>query len=731
MLIDVTRRASVHTTLPVGELLLFSMTGREALGRPFEFDVELLSENANIGLSELLGQPISITLELADFALREFNGIVTHFSITGEVGRYVAYRATIRPWLWLLSQKVGSRIFQAKTVPDVAQQLFREHGFSDFSNALTAEYRSWEYLVQYRESDLDFVSRILELEGIYFFFKHKEGKHTLVLADSYSAHEPFPGYATVPYYPPQSGERRERDHVDRWIARRTIRPGVFAARDFNFTRPAAPVATELRAPLDHARNEYEVYDYPGSFQDSAEAEAQARIRLEEHQADFEAVQGQGNARGLGAGGLFKLSQFPRDDQNKEYLIIDATYEVSVGEYESMDRAEDPPDYRLSFVAIESSRPYRAPRLTPKPVVKGPQTATVVGQADQEIWTDEYGRVRLQFHWDREGMSDENSSCWVRVSQAWAGTNWGSIHVPRIGQEVIVDFLEGDPDRPIITGRVYNADNMPPYTLPENQTQSGIKSRSTKGGTPDNFNEIRFEDKKGEEELYLQAEKNMTTLVKNDQSTTVQANRSAGVTGNDSVSVGGDRSVSVTGNLSVTVSGGGKSAVHSTHSVTGKHSVDASDTIEVTAPTHIKLTVGDSSILITPSAITITAGGKASVVVDTNVLASGSGGGSTLIDANVLSKSDGGGSLLVDANVLGKSSAGHSLLVDGSTAQLKAGGSSLDVKPADITLDSTLVSGKGGGSELELAAAGAKMSGAKATIAGTGITEITGATVKIN
>ncbi|HEY8946704.1 MAG TPA: type VI secretion system tip protein TssI/VgrG, partial [Polyangiaceae bacterium] len=610
MVIGVTRTATVHTTLPEGELLLFSMTGRETLGRPFEYELELLSENPNVGLSELLGQPIGVALELNDFTFREFNGIVTHFSLTGELGRYVSYRATVRPWLWLLSQKVGSRIFQAKTVPDVIQQLFREHGFSDFSNALTGEYRTWEYLVQYRESDLDFVSRLMELEGIYFFFKHKEGKHTLVLADSYSAHELAPGYESVPYYPPQTGERRERDHIDRWIVRRAIRPGIYAARDFNFTRPAAPVVTELRAPLDHARNEYEVYDYPGSFLDTTEAETQGRIRLEEHQANFEGVQAQGNARGLASGGLFKLAQFPRDDQNKEYLIVDATYEITVGEYESFDRGSDPPDFRLSFVAIESSRPYRAPRLTPKPVVKGPQTATVVGQADQEIWTDEYGRVRLQFHWDREGQSDENSSCWVRVSQAWAGSNWGSIHVPRIGQEVIVDFLEGDPDRPIVTGRVYNADNMPPYTLPDNQTQSGIKSRSTKGGTPDNFNELRFEDKKGEEELYIQAEKNMTTLVKNDQSTSVKANRSASVGGNDSVSVTGNRSVSVTGTHSVTVTKSDTETYKDTRTVsvaltddltvTGAHTgkYQAARTLTVKGPDALSVTAGDKTVDVT-------------------------------------------------------------------------------------------------------------------------------------
>jgi len=249
----------------------------------------------------------------------------------------------------------------------------------------------------------------------------------------------------------------------------------------------------------------------------------------------------------------------------------------------------------------------------KPVVAGPETAIVVGPRGQEIHTDKYGRVRIQFHWDRDGESNESSTCWVRVGQMWAGPNWGSIYIPRIGQEVVVQFLGGDPDRPIITGTVYNADNMPPYTLPENATQSGIKSRSTPKGTSSNFNELRFEDKKGAEEVFIQAEKNKTVKVKH--------NRSATIGADDSIAVGGDRSVTVKGNLSVTVQGHGKSPIHSTHSVTGKHSLHASDTVEIDAPTHIKLTCGGSSILIEPTKITIQAGGQAKVVLDIEALMS--------------------------------------------------------------------------------------------------------------
>jgi type VI secretion system secreted protein VgrG len=298
---------------------------------------------------------------------------------------------------------------------------------------------------------------------------------------------------------------------------------------------------------------------------------------------------------------------------------------------------------------------------------------VVGQSNQEIWTDEYGRVKVQFHWDRHGAFDENSSCWVRVAQLWAGSGFGGIHIPRISQEVIVDFLEGDPDRPIITGRIYNADNMPPYALPQNQTQSGIKSRSTKDASTSNFNEIRFEDKKGEEELFVQAEKNHTINVKNNQSTTVGASRSASVGGSDSVSVTGDRSLSVHGNLTVTVDGTGKGATQSSMSVTGKHNMHASDTIDMDAPTHVKLVCGGSSITIEPGKITISAGGGAAVVLDANLKAVSSAGSNLALDANAKTESSGGAKTLLDANVLAESSGGAKVVLDANVLNESSGG----------------------------------------------------------
>ena len=724
------RTAVFASPLGEGPLLFYSMSGREALGRPFLYEVDLLSHDVNIDLSALLGQPASVALERNDGTVREFTGIVTNFALVGRHGKFVRYRAELRPWLWLLGNRVNSRIFQNQKVPDVVMGMFREHGWTDFQPLLSGEYRNWEYLVQYRESDLNFVSRLMEQEGIYYYFKHADGKHTLVLADSYTAHETSVGNEQLQYFPPLERERRDVEHVDGWLTSRRIRSGSYSLVDYNFKRPSSLVTSQRSAPNDHAQASAERFDYPGGFYEPSEAMEQARLRLEEHQADHEVAEGTATARGLLAGSLFTLVDFPRDDQNKEYLVTEAIHELRTSEYESGQMADVEADYRLRFVAIDAKRPYRAPRLTPKPIVEGPQPAVVVGQAGQEIWTDEYGRVRVQFFWDREGKRDESSSCFVRVAQIWAGSGWGGMHLPRIGHEVIVDFLEGDPDRPIIVGRVYNADNMPPYELPANQTQSGIKSRSSVGGGPDNFNELRFEDKKGQEEVYLQAEKDHNVHVKNNQSHNVIKNRSASVGGDDSVSVSGNRSVSVTGNLSVTVSGKGGKAPHSSLSVTGKHNVHASDTIDMDAPTHVKFVCGGSSITIEPGKITISAGGGASVVLDANLLAKSQPGTQLKLDADALAEASTGAKLKLSSDVLAQAQANAKMTLT-SSAVVEA--------PGDITLDAVNVRSKGkstavlevGGSSVDVRAPTTTISAPIVNVNGTGtLVSIMAPTIKI-
>ncbi|UEX76674.1 type VI secretion system Vgr family protein [Spiribacter halobius] len=470
-------------------LIVRRLSGTEQLGRPFEYTVELLGTDEALAFPDVLGQPLTVRMSLPDGGARFFNGFVTRFAQLGRSGRHALFQAHLRPWLWYLSRCSDCRIFQERSVPEIVQAVFREHGFSDFEDSLSGSYDSREYCVQYRESDLQFVSRLLEEEGIYFFFRHEEDRHTLVMADDYAAHAAPEGYEEVPYYPPGNEAGRERDHISDWLLTQEIQPELYALRDFDFEKPRANLEAKGAIERQHSAESYEVYDYPGGYREKSAGERYARVRVEEQQARFERVRGTGNVRGLGAGALFRLRGYPRDDQNREYLVTGASFEIDANPLETREVGEGTA-FSCAFTAMDSQEPFRPVRSTPRPVVQGPQTAVVVGQSGQDIWTDKYGRVKVQFHWDREGSSDENSSCWVRVSQNWAGRNWGGMFLPHIGHEVLVSFLEGDPDRPIITGRVYNADNMPPEDLPSHKTKSIIRDYGD--------NEMVWEGKEGEQ-----------------------------------------------------------------------------------------------------------------------------------------------------------------------------------------------------------------------------------------
>ena len=545
---------SIVVTSPLGvDVLLFhSMNVSEQLGRLFQFDLDLLSTDPEIKLQDILGQNITIRYLRPDGENRFFNGFVSQFSQAGSHGNLFVYRATLRPWFWFLTRTADCRIFQNKTVPDIIKEVFRDKGFSDFEDTLSGTYREWENCVQYRETDFNFVSRLMEQEGIYYFFKHEDGKHTLVLSDCIDAHEPVSGYEEVPYYPPEESERRERDHISDWSLNQIVQPGVYALNDYDFKKPRANLEVKSSITREHDQAEFEIYDYPGEYKESSDGEGYVRARIEELQSQYEEVQGQGNVAGLMTGCLFKLINYPREDQNREYLITSSNYNLGPQEYESAFAGGSGSNFSCGLTAIDKQQPFRAPRITPKPVVQGPQTAIVVGKSGEEIWTDEHGRVKVQFHWDRYGLEDENSSCWMRVSQVHAGKGFGGIDIPRIGEEVIVSCLEGDPDQPIITGRVYNDDNMPPYELPANATQSGVKSRSSKQGTADNFNELRFEDKKGSEEVYIHAEKDQKNVVENNETTSVGNDRSETVGNDETISVGHDRTMKVDNDLSDTI-----------------------------------------------------------------------------------------------------------------------------------------------------------------------------------
>jgi type VI secretion system secreted protein VgrG len=511
------RIAELLTPLGPDVLLFQSLRGREALGRLSECEVTALSTRNDIPLGDILGKSVTVQLERLDGRYRYHNGYVTRFAVGGMVGRLYEYRLTLHSWLWFLTRTTDCRIFQDKAAPDIIKEVFADHpAVAVFDVGLTAAYRKREYCVQYRETDFDFVSRLMEEEGIYYFVEHGNGRHTLKLVDGYAGH-PTLDKKSIAYYPVGSPIRADEEYVSACTVSQSIQTGVVTLTDYDPLKPRADLTTRATIAERHERADYEVFEYPGEYRETAEGDHYARARIDELHAQFELADAECNVREVEPGRLFTLTNAPRRDADREYLIVSADYFIRDNAYEAV--AQDTADFQCRMQLLQSRQQFRPARVTRRPFVRGPQTAVVVGPAGEEIYTDKYARVKVQFHWDRYGKHDENSSCWMRVSQPWAGRGWGSVSLPRIGQEVIVDFLEGDADQPIITGRVYNADNMPPYGLPGGGVVSGLKSNSTKGGG--GYNEMSMDDTKSKEKITIHAQYDMGTTVEHDQTNTVK------------------------------------------------------------------------------------------------------------------------------------------------------------------------------------------------------------------
>jgi type VI secretion system secreted protein VgrG len=532
------------------ELFFESIVASAGLSTLGEFQLNLLSPNPSLKPEDLLGKSVTVHVELPEGGKRHFNGHVTRFAIGAHRGRHHGYQAIVRPWLWFLTRTTDCRIFQELSVPDIVKKVFDDHSVADFEFKLFRSYRKWDYCVQYRESDFNFVARLLEHEGIYWYFEHSDGKHKLVLVDSQSAHNPIEREGTLPYCEDPAMVPPDTEYVSNWSFSRAVRTGKAVLTSYDFERPSTGLLVDKDKTRSYELSDYEMFDYQGDYIQSADGRQLAEDRMDELQTRFQLLQGSSNGHSIEVGRLLKLSRHPRDDQNAEYLITNASVRAQVNAYESGGSGGG--DYQCDFSAIPSGQQFRPQRATPKPFVQGPQSAVVVGPSGEEIFTDKYGRVKVQFHWDRYGKKDEKSSCWVRVSYPWAGKNFGAVHIPRIGQEVIVDFLEGDPDQPIIIGRVYNAEQMPPWDLPANATQSGILTRSSKGGAYDNANAIRFEDKKGSEQLWIHAEKNQDIEVENDETHSVGHDRTKTVDHDEIVHVKHDRTETVDNNETITI-----------------------------------------------------------------------------------------------------------------------------------------------------------------------------------
>lgn len=630
--------------LSAEDLKVSAFRGTEGISRLYSYRVELVSDDPDIAYSAVLGKPCGLDIRNAA-GTRFVKGIVRSFERTGQGNRLTHYAAEIVPIHWVLTKRIKSRIFQehncpGMTVQDIVRKVLVDAGIpaEHFRFALQGAPTKHEYVVQYRESDFDFISRLMELEGICYFFEHMANTYQMVITNSGVGHVVTPFVDSVTYRDPTGMlSEGDQEYLDSVRDREEIQQGAVSLDDFNFETPDQNLIV-TQATGQNTSLEYS--DYPGAFPDKTVGGVYAQLRLEEFQAARRVQVMRGGIRALMPGFKFTMVEHPTDTRNIEYLVTRLSCvarQGQSGEEEAGENSEA--GYGVEIETIPATVPFRPARVTPRPTVLGTQTALVVGPAGEEIYTDKYGRVKVQFHWDREGAYDEFSSCWIRVSQGSAGGQYGMMFLPRIGHEVVVDFLEGDPNRPLIVGRVFNKDMMPPYPLPDEKTKSTIKTHSSKGGG--GCNEVRFEDLKGKEQLLIQAQRQMDTRVKashfhttggnyelkvggcdqygemfgeyrqlvyklkqthvkEDVRTTIDRDESHEVKGKVSINIGGTKSTTVGGDVVDMFNENHKEEVTATYALKAA-------SIKLEATDGIEIICGGSAIHVTPGAVFIKGG----------------------------------------------------------------------------------------------------------------------------
>jgi type VI secretion system secreted protein VgrG len=586
------RIAVLSTPLGKDRLAITALDATEGLSELFEFRVEAVSLDGNIDFDQLLGRECTVAFTLLGRPKRFFSGIVAEAQAIGSYEDLFVYRFVLRPAFWLLTRATNCRIFHRKTALTIVTDVLGERNVS-IEDATKRSYPELDYCVQYRETDFDFVSRLMEQHGIYYYFKHSDGAHKLVLADSRSSHEPIAGGASIAFANALAGLTQQEQGLFSWSSERRFRTGKIELRDYAFREPGANLKTNAQGSERYAKaTTYEYYDYPGKYEKTSDGRLYADARLEAEQAIDYRRYGSGQAANLFPGGLAALDRHPTQAENKQYLVIRCSHHFADEAFRSSGVVDGQP-YHGNYELQPADRVFRAPIVTPRPLVHGPQTAKVVARGkdadNEEIDTDPdgHGMIKVRFHWDRE----DKRSCWMRVAQLWSGPGWGAQFIPRIGMEVVVEFLEGDPDKPIVVGAVYNGGNKFPYKLPENNTQSGIKSDSSKGHG--GYNELMFEDKKSSEKIRMHAEKDHQMVIRNSQTVEIgEAFSGGGASRKTTLKQGGDELTLHSGSRATTIHGG-KDAT----------TVDKSITIESLGDT-ITLQTGASSIKLTPSKIEI-------------------------------------------------------------------------------------------------------------------------------
>lgn len=550
-----------------------AFSAEEFISGSYLVAIDVLSDSNNIDLSTLLGKPATLVMQLENAKTRYWHGIVQKFTQASTIESNYRYRIELVPWLSLLHYTLDSRIFQNKSAPEIIESVFKARGFNHFRNALSKKYAPRIYCVQYHESDFDFVNRLMEQEGIFYYFEHSDSQHTLVLLDANSKTLPCFNQSTISYC--GATNNHDQTAILSWQYSATVVPAKVTLADYNFEQPSTSLLVSSASVASQAKQTaLDCFDYPGFYRQISDGEGYANLHMQRWETTQARIIGESGCYALTAGYTFTLAQHFRHEYNADYLLLSVYHEA----VNNLPGKEEQAYYKNRFVCQPKAIPFRPLCKTPQPVIRGVQTAVVVGPQNQDIYTDKYGRVKIQFFWDRFGKKDDSSTCWVRVAQSLAGVNWGTIHIPRVGQEVIVSFIDGHPDAPLIIGSAYNAEKMPPYALPVNQTQTGIKILSSPNGTAENFSEFRFESKKGQEDVYFQAEKDCHRLVKND----------------DDVKIGHDQSTTIKNNRTTTLEEGNDNLAIQKGGLT------------ITAQKSIELKVGDNGITVDSSGVTIQA-----------------------------------------------------------------------------------------------------------------------------
>ena len=733
----------------------------ERLDRPYEAIVDISNEDTSADPLALLGQPAVLTIER--HTPRDVQGVIRRVERGGAGGsdRSVAARVYLVPALWTLSQTRNTRVFQEKAVKDILQEVL-EAGLGPFQREvqfdLQGTYHPREYCMQWEESDLDFCHRLMEEEGMWYHFDHSGDAEKMVVGDTASS---FAGLETqdgnpVPYTPVGQGSSPVEAVMD-FLSSRQLVPNKTTVREYDWTRPAtdfkgeAELTGNAAASADEPAMEEYVHGPAVHFSQYSEPSfggddiaKQADLVKRRRATEIEVARATSELTLASPGLRFELTGHPHAELDREWLVVAVRHE---GQGAGDGGGEGGVEYVNHIELIPADVDWRPRRTRWKRRVHSVLTATVVGPSGEEIHTDVHGRIKVQFHWDREGQKDDHSSCFIRSMQPWAGQGWGFVFLPRIGMEVVVTFVDGDIDRPLVIGSVYNGQNPPPYALPDDKTKSTIKSNSSPGG--DGFNELRFEDAAGSEEIFIHAQKDMNEVVLNNHTRDVGADESIHVAANRTKSIDKNETITIKGHQQITIQGEGnpnQGAVKGGQmNITGKYSLYANDEIIVEAPNKITLKVPGSSIVMEPGKITLTSGDKSTVVLDANVLAKSSGGSSMFLDANANFHANGGGDILLDANAVMRSNAGSHVTLDGNALVAANAGAQANftadvtVQGTNATLHGTTASTvsaatatlQGGAGSVEASASGVSASGPTVNIAGAGSTSISGAVVKIN